>query len=652
MKSTLAQTPRRSRTQRTARTTIRVRRVFSIASLWSFRLHSGRIESDPNVALRASTYVVTSSTRSEPEDRPVSKGNESRFDWIKRAWSNRVRLPSEREDVPTHVESVSADDWRTMKLATAAAGARWRTSVALPRPRIVLGRCKNGGGDLEEDGIDVGEATGRRVYAEDAPPLNQVTFDWVQASREAQRERIRNKGKNTKKKKTRDAGKKREDGSWLELDDVESSDRRTAAGTEAAEPSMPGRDLQREVLGVKLSSKTIHRFNTQLMRMESVEEILDACSARQLPRGDGISVLNVVAALESLVQIVRREKWHPIEKLKLTRDQRLVALMDQAFAQKAELKPRGLARLVWSLAGLGGVPKYRTEMEMLLRRAEDMISEFTSRDLSNILWALATTKHRTEFLSSLAKRCVECGLSTFKAKELCSAVWAFASLNYHPGREFMDSIPAGWELADGAVPSFTSQQLTNCLWALAILGEHETPLFQVVWEEILRRGPSLRDNKYSLLQVHQVLLLDSPRGIDFSSMSDSAAMSRLRDLGSLFWEKEIVRQARQVSFYQRQVSDALGTMGLAHVEEDNVSGISVDITIPTRNLAIEVDGPSHLSRTDEVVLGHTVLKQKQLRALGWDVLNIPYYEWDALLGREDKRDYLLARFDDIQDHSV
>lgn len=550
------------------------------------------------------------------------------------------------------MEAVSADVWRTWKMALAAAGASWRTIATVARRRKARVRCKHRSDDVDEEGRDAGEATGRPMYADDAPPLNQVTFDWVQSSRDAQKQRIRNKGKLTKRMKQKDQRNKTKEGYRSELNDVELFDQRTAAETEGTGPSAPARDLQRELLGVKLSSKTVHRFNTKLMRMASVEEILDACFARQLPRGDGISVLNVVAALESLMQIVRREKWHQIEKLKLSRDHRVVGLLDQAFAQKAELKSRGLARLLWSLAGLGGVPKYRTEMEMLLKRAEVLLPEFAPRDLSNILWALATTKHRTEFLSSISKRCIECDLSTFKAKELCSAVWAFASLNYHPGKAFMDSIPRGWELADGGVSSFTSQQLTNCLWALVILGEHETSLFREIWEEIVKRGSALRDNKYSLLQVHQVLLLDGPRGIDFSTLAGSEGTSHLRDLASLFWEKEIRQQSKQVSFYQRQVSDALRTMGLAHVEEDNISGISVDITIPARNLAIEVDGPSHLSRTDEVLLGHTVLKQKQLHALGWDVLNIPYYEWDELLGREDKRAYLLAKFEDFQDSSV
>jgi hypothetical protein len=47
-----------------------------------------------------------------------------------------------------------------------------------------------------------------------------------------------------------------------------------------------------------------------------------------------------------------------------------------------------------------------------------------------------------------------------------------------------------------------------------------------------------------------------------------------------------------------------------------------------REVAIEVDGPSHFcGRTPT---GATALKRRQLRAAGWALLPVPYWEWDAL----------------------
>ena len=45
-------------------------------------------------------------------------------------------------------------------------------------------------------------------------------------------------------------------------------------------------------------------------------------------------------------------------------------------------------------------------------------------------------------------------------------------------------------------------------------------------------------------------------------------------------------------------------------------------------VAIEVDGPSHFcGRTPT---GATALKRRQLRAAGWALLPVPYWEWRAL----------------------
>ena len=58
-----------------------------------------------------------------------------------------------------------------------------------------------------------------------------------------------------------------------------------------------------------------------------------------------------------------------------------------------------------------------------------------------------------------------------------------------------------------------------------------------------------------------------------------------------------------------------------------------------RRVAIEVDGPLHFLRGPGADVGErgrrhlngsTRLKQRLLSLLGWDVLSVPYYEWDAL----------------------
>ena len=51
--------------------------------------------------------------------------------------------------------------------------------------------------------------------------------------------------------------------------------------------------------------------------------------------------------------------------------------------------------------------------------------------------------------------------------------------------------------------------------------------------------------------------------------------------------------------------------------------------VPDR-ACIEVDGPSHFVGTSRTPNGATLLKRRQLRAAGWALLPVPYWEWDAL----------------------
>ena len=52
---------------------------------------------------------------------------------------------------------------------------------------------------------------------------------------------------------------------------------------------------------------------------------------------------------------------------------------------------------------------------------------------------------------------------------------------------------------------------------------------------------------------------------------------------------------------------------------------------------------SHFLGQGQQPTGATQLKRRQLRALGWAVVPVPYFEWNRLRGVEAKQDYLRAR---------
>ena len=51
-----------------------------------------------------------------------------------------------------------------------------------------------------------------------------------------------------------------------------------------------------------------------------------------------------------------------------------------------------------------------------------------------------------------------------------------------------------------------------------------------------------------------------------------------------------------------------------------------------QRIAIEVDGPSHFAggAQGRYPTGATLLKRRQLEHLGWRLVSVPHWEWDAL----------------------
>ncbi|KAJ1488073.1 RAP domain-containing protein [Baffinella frigidus] len=114
---------------------------------------------------------------------------------------------------------------------------------------------------------------------------------------------------------------------------------------------------------------------------------------------------------------------------------------------------------------------------------------------------------------------------------------------------------------------------------------------------------------------------------------------------------EIVRSKpppKTVSCLQADVVSCVMGMGLEHVEEfvDARSGYSLDILLPSARVAIEVDGPYHYAADSRRPLGATVMKRSHLALLGYELVSVPYWEWDALDTREEKQDYLRDRLED------
>ena len=67
---------------------------------------------------------------------------------------------------------------------------------------------------------------------------------------------------------------------------------------------------------------------------------------------------------------------------------------------------------------------------------------------------------------------------------------------------------------------------------------------------------------------------------------------------------------------------------------------------PEAMTAIEVDGPTHYVKCkgeQRLENGHTKFKSRILRQLGWTVIHVPYFEWNAQTDVAAKDSYLQSK---------
>jgi hypothetical protein len=100
---------------------------------------------------------------------------------------------------------------------------------------------------------------------------------------------------------------------------------------------------------------------------------------------------------------------------------------------------------------------------------------------------------------------------------------------------------------------------------------------------------------------------------------------------------------RHPSGLQRQVGAALTSLVL-RLEKEVVlhEGYSLNFVAEWsgERVGVEVDGPSHFALREPN--GATLLKRRQMRHLGWRLVSVPYWEWDAAQNRSD---YLSSALD-------
>ena len=285
-------------------------------------------------------------------------------------------------------------------------------------------------------------------------------------------------------------------------------------------------------------------------------------------------------------------------------------------------------------------------------RADDFFAKAETQHISKTLWTLdgmgLETPNLVEAINEMAEsfsdRCIKEG----NTQAVSNTLLAVAGLGSGPAvpnlfRSLLIADAVNMLIKDG-----NEQAICNTLYAVAIAGglkEHARAV-EALWKEAIRRSEELLVAE-NLRQLHQVELCAGVEGGDELRL---AAVS-----GSLRTRMDAAAQDVNIgaSSSHNEISGLLkNELGFDHENEvspfpdsRNPGFMAIDMARKEDKVAIEFDGPSHfVTKLDGSFRhnGRTLAKTRLLKALGWTVIRIPWFEWAEAEQNGRKVEFLRA----------
>ena len=311
------------------------------------------------------------------------------------------------------------------------------------------------------------------------------------------------------------------------------------------------------------------------------------------------------------------------------------ALFDAIAAEAAprvrEFEPQTLWNTAWAYVTLHHAAP--ALLDAIAAEAARQVREFKPQELTNTAWAYAKAQHAAPALLDAIAAEARRQVRNFKPQHLANAAWSYATLQ-HGAPALFDAIAAE---AAQRLRDFAPQETSNLAWAYAA-ADHSSceVLFGSAAFVAHCKATQAAFMHSSLAQLHQWQLWLEERGI---------AWPRLPlPLAERCHAAFLSKAQGEPSNLQRHVVRALKALGLEPREEVlTPQGYSLDavVRIEGCEVAIEVDGPFHFVGRDHWVgslagvppvgvhlTGSTALKRRQLRAAGWALVSLPYWEWN------------------------
>ncbi|BDA46187.1 probable RAP domain-containing protein, chloroplastic [Coccomyxa sp. Obi] len=239
--------------------------------------------------------------------------------------------------------------------------------------------------------------------------------------------------------------------------------------------SPPGRPVKRPRTNFAGPVPECVHINKRITAAQSAEAVMSVVQ-QDLDKFDAVCMATALHTLASMRASAQQYSA-------LFERQEVLRLMHVIGTRLSEFTARNLSNSLWALAKMGHNPGEA----MLNAMAAEVAKKFggcNAQNLANIAWSYATLSHNPgeELLEAIAVQ-AEKKLAEFSPQNISNLLYAFAKLEYKPNA-FLE------QASQAAVPiltNFTPQALSNTVWALSKLDTLDETLFTAIVQQVLEK---------------------------------------------------------------------------------------------------------------------------------------------------------------------
>eukprot|EP00457_Paulinella_chromatophora_P002503 gb/GEZN01002508.1/.p1 GENE.gb/GEZN01002508.1/~~gb/GEZN01002508.1/.p1 ORF type:complete len:784 (+),score=97.76 gb/GEZN01002508.1/:29-2380(+) len=301
----------------------------------------------------------------------------------------------------------------------------------------------------------------------------------------------------------------------------------------------------------------------------------------------------------------------------------LKALCDEALSKADGFKSAEIVTLLSAVVEMD-FPPGQTLLTVMCQEVAEKAVSFTAAGVANFLSAMA----RLSFYPGDSLLRTMCGealkqVPAFTVRQIATTLDALASLSFDPGPAVLQAFTRETEKQIGkCVP----QDASEILHAACFFGFVDVVFFPHLLTFLsVSSADSWAHSVYYKLQFVSLSLHweFANLGLLMPAAVAQACISHLT-----LYQQQGIRSAFQTEVSEL-VTEELGWTGFG---PDASLGLQLDLALPAQKVAVEAEEPSHFLVSVDSRRRHKgtmIYKQRLLRAMGWLVVPVPFFQWES-----------------------